>query len=51
MMKRQGLVVVVGGVPGDPELAFGSEDPLLVGVVFFPSSSLMGVMSFPISVR
>ena len=49
MMKRQGLVVVAGGVPGDPEL--GSDGPLLVGVVFFPSSSLMGVMLFPSSVR
>ena len=43
MMKRQGLVVVAGGVPGDPELAFGSDGPLLEGVVFFPSSSLVGV--------
>ena len=51
MMKRQGLVVFAGGLPGDPRLAFGSDGPLLVGVVFFPSTSLMGVMLFPISVR
>ena len=51
MMKRQGLVIVAGGVPGDPELAFGSDGPLFIGVVFFPSSSLVGVMLFPSSVR
>ena len=51
MMKRQGLVVVAGGVLGDPELAFGSDDPMLVGVVFFHSSSLVGAMLFPSSVR
>ena len=51
MMKRLGLVVVAGGVPGDPELAFGSDGPLLVGVVFFPNSSLVGFMLFPRSVR
>ena len=51
MMKRQGLVVIAGGLPGDPELVFGSDGPLLVGVVFFPSSSLMRVMLFPIFVR
>ena len=51
MMKRHGLVVVAGGVPGDPEPAFGSDGPLLVGVGFFPSSSLVGVMLFPSFVR
>ena len=51
MMKCQGLVAIVGGLPGDPKLAFGSDGPLLVGVVFFPSSSLMGVMLFPSSIR
>ena len=50
MMKRQGLVAFVGGLPGDPRLVFGSDGPLLVGVVFFSSSSLMGVMLFPSSV-
>ena len=47
MMKRQGSVVVARGVPGDPELAFGSDSHLLIGVVFFPSSSLVEVMLFP----
>ena len=51
MMKHQGLVVIAGGLPGDPELAFGSDGLLLVGFVFSPSSSLMGVMLFPSSVR
>ena len=51
MMKRQGLVVFAGGPPGDPGLAFGFNGPLLVGVVFFPSSPFMGVMLFPSSVR
>ena len=51
MMKHQGLVVFVGGLPGDLGLAFGSDGPLLVGVVFFPSSSFMGVMLFLSFVR
>ena len=51
MMKRQDLVVFVGGLPGDPGLAFGSNGPLLVRVVFFPSFSLMGVMLFPSFIR
>ena len=50
MMKRQGLVIFTGGLPGDLGLALGSNGLLLVGVVFFPSSSLMGVMLFPSSV-
>ena len=51
VMKRQGLVVFAGGPPGDPGLAFGSDGPLLIGVVFFPSSPFMGVMLFPSSVQ
>ena len=51
VMKHQGLVVFAGGPFGDPGLAFGSDGPLLVGVVFFPSSPFMGVMLFPSSVR
>ena len=51
MMKCQGLVVIVGGLLGDPKLAFGSGGLLLVGVVIFTSSSLMGVMLFPSSIR
>ena len=47
MMKRQGLVIIAGGLFGDRELTFCSDGLLLVGVVFFPSSSLVGVMLFP----
>ena len=51
VMKRQGLVVFAGGPPRDPGPAFGSDGPLHVGVVFFPSSPFMGVMLFPNPVR
>ena len=51
MMKCQGLVIIVGGLPEDLALAFGFDGLLLVGVVFFPSSSLVGVMLFPSYVR
>ena len=47
MMKRQGLVVFSGGPPRDFGPAFGSDGPLPVGVVFFPSFPFMGVMLFP----
>ena len=50
-MKRQGLVIIAGGLPRDRESTFGSDGLLLVGVVFFPSCSLMGVMLFPTYVR
>ena len=50
-MKCRGLVVIAGGLPEDLELAFGSDGLLLVGVVFFPSSSLVGVILFPSYVR
>ena len=46
-MKRQGLVIIAGGLSGDRELTFGSDGLLLVGVVFFPNSFLVGVMLFP----
>ena len=51
MMKCQDLVVIAGGLSGDRELTFGSDGLLLVGVVFFPNSSLVGVMLFPSYVR
>ena len=51
MMKHQGLVAFAGGPPGDSRLAFGFDGPLLVGVVFFPSTPFMRVMLFPISVQ
>ena len=47
MMKHQGLVITAGGLSGDCEPTFGSDGLLLVGVVFFPSSSLVGIMLFP----
>ena len=34
-MKRQGLVITVGGLSSDHEPTFGSDGLLLVGVVFF----------------
>ena len=46
VMKSQGLVVFAGGPPRDSGPAFGSDGPLPVGVVFFPSFPFMGVMLF-----
>ena len=51
LMKRQGLAVFTGGPPGDLRMAFGSDGPLFVGVVFFSSSPFMGVVLFPSPVR
>ena len=51
LMKRQGLAIFTGGPPGDPGMTFGSDGPLLVGVVFFHSLPFMGVMLFPSPVR
>ena len=47
MMERQSLVITAWGLSGDRELAFGVDGLPLVGVVFFPSSSLVGVVLFP----
>ena len=47
MMKRQRLVIFSGGLPRDSGLAFSSDGPLPMGVVFFPSFPFMGVMLFP----
>ena len=47
MMKRQGLVITAWGLSGDREPMFCVDGLPLVEVVFFPSSSLVGVMSFP----
>ena len=47
MMKCQGLVIIVVDLSGDRELMLGSDGLLLVRVVFFPSSSLVGVVLFP----
>ena len=51
VMKRQGLVVFAGNPPRDSGPTFGSDGPLPVGVVFFPSSPFMGVVLFPSPVR
>ena len=51
MMKRRGLVIIAGGLSGDCELTFGFNGLLLVRVVFFPSSSLVGIMLFPSDVQ
>ena len=47
MMKRQGLVITAWGLSGDRGPRFGVDGLPLVGVVFFPSSSLIGVVLFP----
>ena len=46
-MKRQCLVVTARSLSGDHGPAFCFDGLQLVGVVFFPSSSLMGVVLFP----
>ena len=47
MMRRQGLVVSAQRLSNDRGLPFGSDGLPLVRVVFFPSSSLVGVVLFP----
>ena len=47
MTKRQGLVITAWGLSGDREPTFGVDDLPLVGVMFFLSSSLVGVVLFP----
>ena len=47
MMKRQGVVVIARSPSGDRGPTFGFDGLPLIGVVFFPSSSLMGVVLFP----
>ena len=46
-MKCQGLVVTARSLSGDRRPTFCFDGLPLVGVVFFPSSSLMGVVLFP----
>ena len=46
-MKHQGLVVTARSLFGDRKTTFGFDGLPLVGVVFFPSSSLMGIVLFP----
>ena len=47
MMKRQGLVIKAWGLSGDRGPTLGVDGLPLVGVVFFPRSSLVGVVLFP----
>ena len=47
MMESQGLVVIAWSMSDDRELTFGFDGLPLVGVVFFPSSSLVGVVLSP----
>ena len=46
MMKRQGLVITAWSLSSDREPTFGVDGLPLVGVVIFPSSSLVGVVLF-----
>ena len=48
MMKLRGLVVTAWGLFGDHRSTFGFDVLTFVGVVFFPSSSLVGVVLFPL---
>ena len=47
MIKRQGLVITAWGLSGDRRPTFGVNGLPLVGIVFFPSSSLVRVVLFP----
>ena len=47
MMERQGLVITAWGLSGDHGPAFGVDGLPFVGFLFFPSSSLVGVVLFP----
>ena len=46
MMKCRGLVIIAWGLSDDRGPTFGVDGLSLVGVVFFPSSSLVGVVLF-----
>ena len=47
MMKLQGLIVTTRCLSGDRRPTFGFHVLPFVGFVFFPSSSLVGVVLFP----
>ena len=47
MMKLRGLIVTAWGLFGDLRSTFSFNVLPLIGVVFFPSSSLVGVVLFP----
>ena len=46
MMKPQGLIVTAQSLSGDRRPTFGFDALPFIGVVFYPSSSLVGVMLF-----
>ena len=46
-MKLQGLIAIVRSLFGDPRPTFGFDVLPFVKVVFFPISSLVGVVLFP----
>ena len=46
MMKHQGLIVTAQSLSGDRRPTFGFDALPFIGVVFYPSSSLVGVMLF-----
>ena len=47
VIVREGLVIIAWGLSGNRGMTFGVDGLPLVGVVFFPSSSVVGVMLFP----
>ena len=47
MMKLRGLIVTAWGMFGHLRTTFGFDALPFVGVVFFPSCSLVGVVLFP----
>ena len=47
MMKLRGLIATTQSLFGDRRPMFGFGVLPFVGVVFFPSSSLVGVVLFP----
>ena len=47
MMKLQGLIATSRSMFGDHRPTFGFDVMPFVGVMFFPSSSLVGVLLFP----
>ena len=47
MMKLRGLIVTARGLFGDLRSTFGFDALPFIGVMFFPNSSLVGVVLFP----
>ena len=47
MMKLQGLIITARSLSGDRRSTLGFDALPFIRVVFFPSSSLVGVVLFP----